>query len=630
MAKKKTPNNSQDPKPVKKKQTVVKQEIPVIAPNIDTETANNTSAMLALLQESLPVIGMINKNSIITNQRLSSIESALLVANTQRKSAADIAEERDAEVNAEASLKQEINAETTKDQNAEIITKLSTLDSSINDIDVGGAGGGGGGGLMDIFGSLLNMGLKPLVTAIMPILASAASLMLPILAVLITAGAAYGIGTLLYKYWVEPALDASKKDMEDNVLKTSKGIESTQVTDDKGQKVFAMTDAEGNETMMSETQAIENINKSAIPEGKKKEKINQLKSGKMITTADAEGKTSSFSAVSNKKDQAGLTTGVQYESGSSIADLQGQKDAHFQEMKDNPSQQYAKQIVAFDEKFRQTLIAVAGHYNDKTWTDPAKAIAAEGEFNAVLDSLFNEHNSIIGQIRGAGLKESELKYLDEEISPLFNTAFIDGNDPDYDSAAEKSWWTYTGIGYLTDALQTASAGYDLPSGQSIGLSSIIAGKIDREIGILTAKGNEIRTGLGGITPEATTPTAMREGGFVKESPSSQGRTINVAEAGTGGEFVVPYEKMGILLSDAQSMAEGTEVGERITGVMRDSYLDERDASSEPSSVVVNNINQGSRSGGGEAANFQFQTDLSRTFDNIFDMILEKNMRTGVL
>ena len=603
MANKKTPNNSQDPKSVKKKKTVVKQEIPVIAPNIDTETANNTSAMLALLQESLPVIGMINKNSIITTQRLSSIESALLIANTQRKSAADIAEERDAEVNAEASLKQEINAETTKDQNAEIITKLSTLDSSINDIDVGGAGGGGGG-LMDIFGSLLTMGLKPLVTAIMPILASAVSLMLPLLAAIITVGAAYGLGTLIYKYWIEPSMDASTKNIEDNVLKTSKGIESTQVTNDKGEKVFAMTTNDGTETMMSESQAIKSIEKSGMSPTDKLSKINQLKvGGESVSTDDA-----SFAPVSNSKDQAGMAIGVQYRSGSSLENLQAQKDSYYQEIKDNPVKAFEKQIVEFDEKFRKTLMSLSRHINDKkSLDDPSVLFSTEGEFNNTLTSLFDEHMSIIKRIRSAGLPESDLKYLDEGISPIFNTAFIGENDPDID---------LTGFG----------AGYDLPNYESIGLYSIVEGAIDREIGELTERGMEIRKGLGGDPP-----TQMREGGFVKESPSSQGRTINVAEAGTGGEFVVPYEKMGILLSDAQSMAEGTEVGERITGVMRDSYLDERDASSEPSSVVVNNINQGSRSGGGgEAANFQFQTDLSRTFDNIFDMILEKNMRTGVL
>jgi hypothetical protein len=611
MAKKKTPNNAPDPKPVSKKKTVVKQEIPVIAPNIDTsnkETANNINAMLELLQKSLPVIGMINKNSIITSQRLSSIESALLTANTQRQSAANIAEEVSAEVDAEASLKQEINAETTKDQNAEIITKLSTLDSSINDIDIGGAGGGGGG-LMDMLGSLLKMGLQPLITAIMPILASAVSLMLPLLAAIITVGAAYGLGTLLYKYWIEPSMDASTKNMEDNVLKTSKGIESTQVTNDKGEKVFAMTTNDGTETMMSESQAIKSIEKSRMSPTDKLSKINQLKvGGESVSTDDA-----SFAPVSNSKDQAGMAIGVQYRSGSSLENLQAQKDSYYQEIKDNPVKAFEKQIVEFDVKFRKTLMSLSRHITNRDLDDPSWLFSPEGEFTNTLNSLFNEHLSIIKRIRSAGLPESDLKYLDEGISPIFNTAFIGKNDPDIDLA---------GFG----------AGYDLPSGASIGLTSIIAGKIDREIGELTEKGNEIRSaGLGGITPEATTPTAMRDGGFVKESPSSQGRTINVAEAGTGGEFVVPYEKMGILLSDAQSMAEGTEVGERITGVMRDSYLDERDASSEPSSVVVNNINQGSRSGGGgEAANFQFQTDLSRTFDNIFDMILEKNMRTGVL
>lgn len=655
MAKK--PPKDNDPSPKKKPSSVVKSVVKQVAvvPDKATDAAkkateeskNTTAEILALLQATFPVMKTMNSRMLGSSMDnlgvLSSIRNTLEAANDQRTAAADLAEERDAESKAEAMRIEETKNESVKDQNAEIITKLTTLDESINGIDVGDDGSEGGGGLMDILsgltktlGGLLSTGLSKIMSQIMPLLMAAVPVLLPILAALITAGAAYGLGTLLYNLWVEPAMDASTKDMEDNVLKTSKGIESTQVTDDKGEKVVSMMTGEGEnevETMMTESQAIEHINKSAIPEDKKKLRIESLKSGELVTTQDAEGNTSGFSPVSNKKDKSGLATGVQFKSGSSIADLESQKKAHFDEMKENPAQHYAKQIVAFDENFRQTLTALAKHFSDKDWHDPSVALQGGSEFNTALDMLFNEHKSIIAQIRNAGLKEEDLKYLDEEVSPLFNTAFTQGNNPDWDAAGEKDWWSLVPGVEMVRAFQTITAGYDLPNSESIGIGNVLAGNIEQEIGPIGAKGNEIRTGLGAESPSAESPPAMRDGGFVKESPSDQGRTINVAEAGTGGEFIVPYEKMGILLADAQTSAEGTEVGERITGVMRDSYLDERDSTAEPSSVVVNNINQNSRGGGGggdSGANFQFQTDLARTFDNIFDMILEKNMRTGVL
>jgi hypothetical protein len=649
MAKK--PPKDNDPSPKKKPSSVVKsvvKQVAVVPNKVDdaakkaTEESKNTTAeILALLQATFPVMKTMNSRMLGSSMDnlgvLSSIRNTLEAANDQRTAAADLAEERDAESKAEAMLIEERKNENVKDQNAEIITKLTTLDESINGIDVGADGSEGGGGLMDILSGLtktldglLSTGLKAIMGQIMPLLLAAVPVLLPILAALITAGAAYGLGTLLYNLWVEPAMDASTKDMEDNVLKTSKGIESTQVTDDKGEKVVSMMTGEGEnevETMMTESQAIEHINKSAIPEDKKKLRIESLKSGELVTTQDAEGNTSGFSPVSNKKDKSGLATGVQFKSGSSIADLESQKKAHFDEMKENPAQHYAKQIVAFDENFRQTLTALAKHFSDKDWHDPSIALQGGTEFNTALDMLFNEHKSIIAQIRNAGLKEADLKYLDQEVSPLFNTAFIEGNNPNWSAAGEKDWWSLLPGVEIVRGFQTMTADYDLPNSESIGIGNILLGNIEQEIGPIGVKGNEIRTGLG-----AESPPAMRDGGFVKESPSDQGRTINVAEAGTGGEFIVPYEKMGILLADAQTSAEGTEVGERITGVMRDSYLDERDSTAEPSSVVVNNINQNSRGGGGGdgGANFQFQTDLARTFDNIFDMILEKNMRTGVL
>jgi hypothetical protein len=96
------------------------------------------------------------------------------------------------------------------------------------------------------------------------------------------------------------------------------------------------------------------------------------------------------------------------------------------------------------------------------------------------------------------------------------------------------------------------------------------------------------------------------------------------------EAVVPLDKYVISEKDNNSV-EAVNMSERATTVMRNTYFEEKEAKedSQQSPIIMNNINNGSSSGGGDGVNYQFQTDLSRTFDNVFDMILEKNMRMGI-
>ena len=96
------------------------------------------------------------------------------------------------------------------------------------------------------------------------------------------------------------------------------------------------------------------------------------------------------------------------------------------------------------------------------------------------------------------------------------------------------------------------------------------------------------------------------------------------------EAVVPLDEYDIMKKQ-DNIIQPVDNSEDITNIIRDTYFDEKDAARESNQpIVINNVSNNNSGGGGDqGVNFQYQTDLSKTFDSVFEMILEKNMKIAV-
>ena len=116
---------------------------------------------------------------------------------------------------------------------------------------------------------------------------------------------------------------------------------------------------------------------------------------------------------------------------------------------------------------------------------------------------------------------------------------------------------------------------------------------------------------------------LAEGGVVLPK-TDMGVIANISE-NMKPEAVVPLDKY--LISEKP---EAVNMSERATSAMRNSYFEEKEAAQgSQAPLIINNVNNTKGTSGGDGVNYQFQTDLTRTFDTVFEMILEKNMRTGI-
>ena len=131
------------------------------------------------------------------------------------------------------------------------------------------------------------------------------------------------------------------------------------------------------------------------------------------------------------------------------------------------------------------------------------------------------------------------------------------------------------------------------------------------------------------------PEQMKDGAALIHSVSPMGVPVMAGERGNP-ETIIPLNKFDEIISDYLSnktlnLQLESKSYDSITNHIRDSYLEERLQSAGSSNVTINNINnsKGGSASNDQGANFQFQTDLAKTFDNVFEMILEKNIRTGL-
>ncbi len=576
---------------------------------------------------------------------LSAIDEKLGEANKQRQQAADLEEERVAEAQKEKAFLEEKRANTEEKQNAEIITKLDEMVLGLNNLDLSGGGGGGTGGgmLSGMLGSLLKL-LPNLLTSVMPMVMSALtavggaiaslfSAVLPILLPLAVAALAAGAGYLLFKTVVEPWMDEKQAKVEDALspVLTDAQFKSEQVTTDTGEKVFTREDTQTGKL-------------SYVTEGQMKSELAAMSDEDRAKVESGEGPVS-FSAAQNTIDlQSGMYANLDpLQSGKSIEQInQIAKEAEEgraalpENLKAHG--QYAKEIVNFDESFRNQLATSMTAWAKEGGVDTS-LLGSRETFKIVLEKLYNEHMSLINRIRS----DNRLKPQDRaellKISPLFEGSFgveqaSEGNDPDFDTV-----WVL---------------GYDLPSGQGLtfdwgnSTESLAENRavIDQEFGAPSGRADALKekynakaamekqqsSSESSATPVPSegleTPPQAAEGAVVYPK-TGKGVLTNISED-MKPEAVVPLDKYVISEKDNNSV-EAVNMSERATTVMRNTYFEEKEAKedSQQSPIIMNNINNGSSSGGGDGVNYQFQTDLSRTFDNVFDMILEKNMRMGI-
>jgi hypothetical protein len=126
----------------------------------------------------------------------------------------------------------------------------------------------------------------------------------------------------------------------------------------------------------------------------------------------------------------------------------------------------------------------------------------------------------------------------------------------------------------------------------------------------------------GISPPKTVQGSIMVGG-----PSPPRQSASGAE---GAEVGISPPRQ------SASGAEGVAMAEGITDAIRTTALEEKDATRKSmippiivSTGAANGRGVNPQSNAADSVNFQYQTDLAKTFESVFDMILEKNTRLGI-
>ena len=692
MAKKETPDqkSQRDSKGRFAKKTLKETVSSVVSPEKQEDKTNSTNELLSYLQQNFPLIttliketkdssetgnkdilsklSELEKNAVknkdqnaqiqtkLKNSRklLSAIDEKLQQANDQRKQAADLEEERIAEDAKEKAFIEEKRAEAAEKQNGEIISKLEGLTLGINNLELGGGGGGGGGkGILDSI-----MGLLPnLLSSIMPMVMSAlgavggaiASLFsaaLPILLPLAVAALAGAAGYAIFKTVVEPWMDEKQEKVSKALEPVLSGasFKAEDITTDTGEKVFQREDANTGEM-------------SYVSESQMKSELASMSEEDRKKVESGEGPVS-FTAAKNTIDlQSGMYTNLNpIESGKTIEQINAIAKEAEQGRNALPENlkaqgQYAKEITNFDESFRNQLATTMTAWGTEGGFGTS-LLGARENFKVVLEKLYNEHMSLINRVRSDRRLKPEDRAELMKLSPLFYEAFGaeegEGKDPDFDTLWVLGYDLPSGQGLTFDWDNSAKtmaenraiidAEFGAPSGRAEGLKKKYDAKAALEkqetaqpTGSEATPGAAPEASQDAATPAPaepmSTPPQAAEGAVVYPK-TGKGVLTNISED-MKPEAVVPLDKYVISEKDGGGV-EAVNMSERATTAMRSTYFEEKDAQQQTQApVIINNVNNNSGSGGGDGVNYQFQTDLSRTFDNVFEMILEKNIRMGM-
>jgi len=581
----------------KKKTDKVQQT--VLPPDENPSKEDISAEIFVYLKEQLPLLNTLtekfssmskkqnaNIQAKITNldKKVNNIHSTLKDANEQREMAASFAEEQILEDKKEQAVLEEKRAATQEKQNSVIITKLTDLNESIGNIelpDVIGSRGGGG---------LLDAGIDSLAKLALGILQS------PLFLAPAVALIGYHVGKYLSETYIAPQIDKAATTAKE-ISGVEMGMIRKDVVTDTGEKVFSKVSDTGETSLVTESQMQKEI--EALPEDQREKAKEQY---------------------SQKIDQYDPITGMRLggrsnyvESGITIQQMN-------QQLGDQESfklyDEFFAAVLDFDKEFRKKMIDVTKAY--KITEDESGWQIAQSQYLPVLESMATEQNILINRINKSNLSERQKENL-FSVSPLFEGA--------KENKASTGSTDYGGIGAAPiSAAISGIMGYDqmlkdidytLPSGITIDIEDLN----DNEDPIKVF--NEMVPPINETTQKAMSGIPQLETGGVVYPKTREGVLVNISE-NMKPEAIVPLDQYN-------NKIEGINLSEKATEVIRSSYFEEKDAMESQTPIVINNMNNVSGGGGGvESANYQFQTDLSKTFDNVFDMILEKNYRTGIV
>jgi hypothetical protein len=623
---------------------------------------------------------------------LSAIDEKLGHANKQREESANLEEERIAEEKKEKAFLEEKRAEMQEKQNAEIITKLSALDETFKNLDIGGGAKASGKGL---FGSLMDMlsnGLKNLLPLAMnalksfvPALASLASAIFTNPAFMVLAAAALGAGAgyLLWKKWLEPLMEKEFAQKSAAISQQSSFV-TEQSTNEEGKKLFVETDSSGITRILSETDLAERAGK----EGKTTEEYTtqQLEQGnlrKLTYKKDFTGKII--------EGQETYTTGQQQEKAQQLmaksADVKEEvdqramgeiltkmfKDKDFSKLSKEDKEAYAKQALS-------NYAAITGKQLSAEQT-----IGLENQFKKYMED--EGTLKVASEISERQLRSKSIDNIKEDIQGL-HARLVSALTGNYASEDEATVAVETAKGLIIDIgkkLLPQRADKTLKAARYEGLTETDIEKLYEEYPLLQhfmrrdgqlyykimkdepqiVIKDALMGVLGGYKPMemngkwsigTTTgvwPFTDKNVSFSQMSdvdssfPSSLFDSLkNIPQLAEGG-VVIPKSDAGVFANISENMKpeaivpldkyvisekpEAINMSEKATMAMRNSYFEEKEASqTSQAPLIINNVNntKGTTSSG-DGVNFQYQTDLARTFDTVFEMILEKNMRTGI-
>ena len=615
----------------KKKTDKVQQT--VLPPDENPSKEDISAEIFVYLKEQLPLLNTLtekfssmskkqnaNIQAKITNldKKVNNIHSTLKDANEQREMAASFAEEQILEDKKEQAVLEEKRAATQEKQNSVIITKLTDLNESIGNIELPDVIGSRGGGLLDA-------GIDSLAKLALGILQS------PLFLAPAVALIGYHVGKYLSETYIAPQIDKAATTAKE-ISGVEMGMIRKDVVTDTGEKVFSKVSDTGETSLVTESQMQKEI--EALPEDQREKAKEQY---------------------SQKIDQYDPITGMRLggrsnyvESGITIQQMN-------QQLGDQESfklyDEFFAAVLDFDKEFRKKMIDVTKAY--KITEDESGWQIAQSQYLPVLESMATEQNILINRINKSNLSERQKENL-FSVSPLFEGA--------KENKASTGSTDYGGIGAAPiSAAISGIMGYDqmlkdidytLPSGITIDIEDLN----DNEDPIKVF--NEMVPPINETTQKAMSGIPQLETGGVVYPKTREGVLVNISE-NMKPEAIVPLDQYnnkieeinypktreGVLVNISENIKpeaivpldqynnkiEGINLSEKATEVIRSSYFEEKDATESQTPIVINNMNNVSGGGGGvESANYQFQTDLSKTFDNVFDMILEKNYRTGIV
>lgn len=626
-----------------------------------------------------------------SDETLKSILKTLEDANKQRDDANKLMSEKAEEDKTEKALVEEKRAEEQKNQNAEIITTLKGILEGIKSGNAKTEDATSGGFLDNLLGGL-NLGkflptIFDGISKLIPTLASIAGAILTSTPFLLLASAALGagLGHLLWKTWLEPLMEKQFNQKTQAISDVTKFV-AKQSTDESGNKLYIQTDDKGISKVISESE----LSKIAETQGKTLDQYisdqeSEGKIRKLTYKEDARGNLLEGKKTYTQEEMGAETTKIaakQLESTeevnqramSDIIDAKF-KDKDFSKLTEEEKSNYAKQALSdyaavsgknlsieqSEGLTKQFMDMMNNPDALKTYGNINQRQIREKSIGNLMEDADRMHNRMVALLQQTYTSDDDaakglesLKVLVQDMGqilypPRAKTTLK--NKKRYEGLTEEDIKAVYNNYPLLDQLITKGQMVDKimdPSAKTI--------IVDPAQGIrmgsyyVTKKDNKIRIGEPSMWNPWADPTLIEDYSNLTEFPSKAFDALKgVPQLETGG-VVYPKSKNGVLTNISENMkpeaivpleqydmmnnkseVNAVDLANDITNVMRDSYFEERDASrgsNQP--IVINNVSNNNSGGGGDqGVNFQYQTDLSKTFDSVFEMILEKNMKMSI-